>query len=118
MGMGPLLSVPKELFERLPAVLADSGIRCSLEVPRGSVAARQLRFRRRVASAEADVGVTDPDTVRLHIVCTHTFNPLMWWSEVRLVNDLERLLLQNGASPCSVEDFFGGEGQRNDSIDL
>jgi hypothetical protein len=45
--------------------------------------------------------------VRLHLVCAHGYNPLMWWSEVGLVKELERLLLENGgASTCSIEDFF------------
>jgi hypothetical protein len=105
MGLGPTLSMPRVMLDRLPALLAESRIRCQ-EAALHKLHGRRFRFRRLLASADASVRESGPEEVRLHIVCTHGMNPLMWWPEVRLVNRLQRIMLEHGASPCTYEAFF------------
>jgi len=110
MGLGPTVSMPTAMLAALPGLLKESGIRCREARRAGD--GRRLRFGRFLAAAEAHVRETSASEVRLHLVCAHGMNPLMWWLEVRLVNRLEQLLLQNGATPCEWEDFLGEDQAR------
>jgi len=102
MSIGPVLECPKSLVDCLPELVSSVGVKIEIldrVEPNGwegqyvfKTSLGHIIGRRHVKDNICRIWLTFPRE--------HAFNPLYWLADFRLCGKLERMLQENGASPC------------------
>jgi len=106
MGIGPVLDCSKELNKNLSSLMALEHIKTErLPVVSPAITAMCI-FRRGIARIVGRLRDRDGRTlVWLTTPGTHAFNPLFWYFDHRLLQQVEAVLVRNGAQRADFGEF-------------
>ena len=106
MGIGPVLDCPKELNQNLSSLMAFEHIKTKrLPVVSPEITA-YVHFRRGLARIVGRLRDRDGRTLMwLTAPGTHAFNPLFWYFDHRLLQQVEEVLVRNGARQTDFGEF-------------
>jgi hypothetical protein len=103
MGIGPTLSCGAELLEKLPRLAASRKIKMEVFVERRSNDLNESVYIFKSHMGRI-VGRERQGFLWLTFPKSHAFNPFLWPFGLRLSQELQNILLQNGAQHYSWED--------------
>ena len=106
MGIGPVLDCPKELNRNLSSLMALEHIRTKRIPVVSSRDHGYVHFRRGLACIVGRLRDFDGHTVVwLTTPGIHVFNPLLWYFDHRLSQQVESVLIRNGARQTHFGEF-------------